>query len=223
MGSLGFSADDRQFGASIAEGLVTARAATATRFVMAVWFRRSQPSAAPAAPAPVAIPEHLHRFRGYTEAHFISGGIRAPDRLSDALNRRQPLVVEDAVLVALDAPLAAAERHDRFLLDPFELDLVLGGPLPARTAAERAARRIFKVRYPVKIEGVGFEVRGTIHLFPGTAPEFEGYHTGTLFLPVTEPVARRSGRLITDPAVEVVLVNRHSIRRIRQLDERLGH
>ncbi|HWP64237.1 MAG TPA: hypothetical protein VNO86_12290 [Candidatus Binatia bacterium] len=190
---------------------------------MAFWFRRSEPTRAPATPAPLVVPQHLHRFRGYTEAHFISGLVRSADRLSDALNRREPVVVEDAVVVGLDAPLSTAERRDRLLVDPFELDLVLGGPLPERSAAERAARRIFKVRYPVKIEGPNFEVRGTIHLFPGTAPEFEGYHTGSLFLPVTEAVARRAGRLVTDPAVDVVLVNRHSIRRIRQLDERPGH
>ncbi len=190
---------------------------------MSFWFRRSEAPRAPTVPVPAGAPHHAHRFRGYTEARFISGLVRSPDRLSDALNRREPLLVEDAVVVAVEAPLSTAERHDRLHLDPFEFDLVLGGPLPARTAAERAARRIFKVRYPVKIEGPNFEVTGTIHLFPGTAPEFEGYHTGTLFLPVTEPIARRAGRLITDPAVDVVLVNRHSIRRIRQLDERPGH
>lgn len=191
---------------------------------MAVWFRRSRPAIEPAQqPVPVVVPHHAHRFRGYTEDRFVAGLVRSADRLSDSLNRRQPLLVEDAVVIAIGAPLRAAERHERLVIDPFELDLVLAGPLPERSAAERAARRVFKVRYPVRIEGPNFEVQGTIHLFPGTAPEFEGYHTGTLFLPVTEPTARREGRLITDPAVDVVLVNRHSIRRIRQLDLRPGH
>lgn len=191
---------------------------------MAVWFRRWRPATEPAQlPVPVAVPRYAHRFRGYTEDRFVAGLVRSADRLSDALNRRQPLLIEDAIVIPVGAPLKAAERHERLLIDPFELDLVLGGPLPDRSAAERAARRVFKVRYPVRVEGQNFEVRGTIHLFPGNAPEFEGYHTGTLFLPVTEPTARREGRLITDPAVDVVLVNRHSIRRIRQLDARLGH
>lgn len=190
---------------------------------MAFWFRRSVPEPAPQAQVPVWPPLHEHRLRGYTEAHYISGLVRATDRLSDALNRREPVVIEDAVLVALDAPLSAAERRERLVVDPFEFDLVLGGRLPERSAPERAARRIFKVRYPVRIEGANFEVLGTIHLFPGTAPEFEGYHTASLFLPVTEPTARRAGRLITDPGVDVVLVNRHSIRRIRQLDTTPTH
>jgi hypothetical protein len=190
---------------------------------MAFWLRRPRSTEPSAIPAPVVAPQQVHRLRAYTEDRFVAGLVRSPDRLSDALNRREPLVVEDAVVVALDAPLSAAERRPRIVLDPFEFDLVLGDPLPPRPEAERAARRIFKVRYPVRIEGPNFEVRGTIHLFPGTAPEFEGYHTGTLFLPVTEPVARRAGRLITDPGVDVVLVNRHSIRRIRQLDGHLAH
>lgn len=185
---------------------------------MAFWLRRSVRGPASQAEVPIWPPLYEHRLRGYTEVHYISGFVRSPDRLSDVLNRREPVVIEDAVLVALGAPLWAAERRERLVVDPLEFDLVLGGPLPERTASERAARRVFKVRYPVRIEGANFEVLGTIHLFPGTAPEFEGYHTTSLFLPVSEPTARRAGRLITDPGVDVVLVNRHSIRRIRQLD-----
>lgn len=185
---------------------------------MAFWLRRSVREPASQAEVPIWPPLHEHRLRGYTEVHYISGFVRSPDRLSDVLNRREPVVIEDAILVPLEAPISAAERRERLVVDPFEFDLILGGRLPERPASERAARRIFKVRYPVRIEGTNFEVVGTIHLFPGTAPEFATYHMASLFLPVTQPTARRAGRLVSDPGVDVVLVNRHSIRRIRQLD-----
>lgn len=193
---------------------------------MNLWFRRPAGSEPPATTPDAALAgDELidHPLRAYTESLYLTGTVRGEGRLSDLLNRRQPLVLWDAAVVPLGAPRTALSRQTWLVVDPMELDLVLGGPLDRRLALRRSARRIFKVRYPVLIEGATFTVRGTIHLFPGTTPEFEAYQTGTLFLPVTEAVAWRDRRLITDPGVDVVLVNRHTIQRIRQLDAAPGH
>jgi hypothetical protein len=186
---------------------------------MSLWVRGPVPVRPP---APSAEPATSARhFRAWTESLYVAGTLisRDPlDRLSDILNRREPIKVVDGYVVPIGAPRAAEFTQPEMVLDPFDFDFVLGGPPDEREAGARAARRIHKVRYPVLIVGASFEIRGTIHLFPGNPPEFVTYHTGTLFLPVTNQLVRRLGRIVSGPDSDVVLVNRHAIREIRQLD-----
>jgi hypothetical protein len=104
------------------------------------------------------------------------------------------------------------------VVDPFDLELVLAPPLVGLTAAERAARRVHKVRYPVRVTCDSFVVDGWIHMFPGNAPEFATHRGGPLFLPLTEASVWRNGRFASSSGADAVLVNRHSIRRISQLE-----
>jgi hypothetical protein len=162
-----------------------------------------------------------HYFRAWTESLYVSGAIRPrdrKDRLSDVLNRREPITVVDAFVIPVGAPRAAGLTQREIVLDPLELELVMGGPLHERDTSARAARWIHKVRHPVLIRGRSFEIRGEIHLFPGYSPCFVTYQTGALFMPVTDHLVRRQGRILSGPDSEVVFVNRHAVREIHQLD-----
>jgi hypothetical protein len=166
---------------------------------------------------PVATP-FVHEIRGWTEDLIVSGELHTDERLSDVFNRREMVtIVHPSVrrLGVLGWPLPS---EDKIEMDPFDFDLVLGGPMSATTLEYRAARRIHKVRYPVVVAGRTFEVRGTMHLFPGLTPEYAAQRTNVLFLPLTNAVARHGGSHITDRRAEVVLVNRYAITSIRQLD-----
>ena len=186
---------------------------------MSLWYRGPVP-VRPPVPAAEPAPSVRH-FRAWTDSLYVAGTLISPDRqdrLSDILNRREPITVVDGYVVPIGAPRTAEFTQQEMVLDPFDFDFVLGGPLDEREAGVRAARRVHKVRYPVLVIGASFEIRGTIHLFPGNPPEFATYHTGTLFLPVTNQLVRRLGRIVSGPDSDVVLVNRHAIREIRQLD-----
>ena len=156
-------------------------------------------------------------LRAWTEDLYVSGFIYGWVRLSDALNQREPLRVEQARVHGLRSASWLPRADGQLVVDPFDLEFVLGYPL-ARTEAEHDARRIHKVRFPVLIEGQDFEVTGTMHVFPGNAPEYATHRSGQLFLPITEASVTRNQRLVSDRYTDVALVNRYAIRRIRQLD-----
>ena len=162
-----------------------------------------------------------HHVRAWTETHYVAGTLRAgelDDRLSDRLNRRQSVTIFDAHVVPLGVPSSEECIKPEFVLDPYDVDFMLAGPLEERDPRIREARRIHKVRYPVLVVGRNFEIRGTLHLLPGNVPEYATQHTGTLFLPVTNQQVRRHGRIVSGPDSDVVFVNRHAIVQIRQLD-----
>ena len=174
-------------------------------------------------PQPAFAPEpFLHEIRGWTEDLIVSGEIRTDERLSDLFNRREMVKIDHPSvrrLGVLGWPLPSDEAME---VDPFDFDLVLAGPQNPAEAERRAARRIHKVRYPVIVSGRTFEVRGTLHLFPGLAPEFAAHRTNVLFLPLSDAVARHGGSNITDRRADVILVNRYAITDIRQIDAMYG-
>lgn len=167
-------------------------------------------------PTPVGSASELF-LRAWTEDLYVSGFISGWGRLSDALNQREPLRIEQARVHGLRSASWLPRPDGRLVVDPFDLEFVLGYPI-ARSDAERDAKRVHKVRFPVLIEGQDFEVIGTMHIFPGNAPEYATHRSGQLFLPITEPSVRRNQRLVSDRYTDVALVNRYAIRRIRQLD-----
>lgn len=186
---------------------------------MALWTRRPTAPAVAAVLAPIAPTTDLtvHSFRAWTESLQITGRIRASDRLSDALNRRELLRVDGPVVTPIGAGSSARYQALEMNVDPFDLEIVLA-PVDDRTPDQRGARRIHKVRYPVVVDAGAFEVHGILHVFPGNAPEYVANHTSTLFFPITEPRVFRDGRLVAGRGHGVALVNRYSIRRIDQVD-----
>lgn len=184
---------------------------------MALWFPEpTQGRAPPYGAEGVAPPAHF--FRAWTGGLYVSGAVRDWERLSDVMNRRQPLRVEDARSSRTGTFGFAGPVRGELVLDPLEIDMVMAGPLDPLTALRSAARRIHKVRYVVVLKGENYEARGTIHLFPGQAPELALIRTTALFVPVTGAIAYRHGRVVSDPRVDVVLVNRHTVSEIRQVD-----
>ena len=186
---------------------------------MAFWTRRHEtpPGAAVLAPIAPTTTDNVHSFRAWTESLTITGRIRSNDRLSDALNRREQLRVEGPVVTPIGAGPLSRYQALEMAVDPFDLEVVLAPP-DLRSPEDRGARRIHKVRYPVVVDAGLFSIHGTLHVFPGNAPEFLAHHTGSLFVPVTEARVYRDGQSVGGRSKDVALVNRYAIRRIRQVD-----
>jgi hypothetical protein len=171
----------------------------------------------PPLPTPSEGQQSEHFFRAWTEDLYISGFVPGSGRLSDVLNAREPINVQQPKIHALRAAGWPTRPDGDVVLDPFDLEFVLGHAMTG-SDVERAAKRVHKVQYPVLVEGQNFEIIGTMHIFPGNAPEFAVHRSSQLFLPITEPSVRREQRLVSDRYTDVVLVNRYAVRSIRQLD-----
>src|SRR4029079_4518435 len=78
----------------------------------------------------------VHVFRAWTESLLITGRLRADDRLSDALNRRDQIRVEGPVVTPIGATAEARYQALEMSVDPFDLEVVLAGR-DVRTAEER--------------------------------------------------------------------------------------
>jgi len=185
---------------------------------MAFW--RTTPTAPVASlPPPFMTADQAaeHFFRTWTEDLYISGFVSGATRLSDVLNAREPLKIEQPKIHALRSAGWPTRPGGHVVVDPFDLEFVLGHAI-SDAGPDRSTKRIHKVQYPVLIEGQSFEIVGTMHVFPGNAPEVAAHRSGQLFLPITQPSVRREQRLVSDRDTDVVLVNRYAIRSIRQLD-----
>ncbi len=166
-------------------------------------------------PVSLAVP-FIQEIRGWTDDQVVTGEIHSSERLSDLFNRREIITLHRPQVRRLGVLGFQVPAEERLEIDPFEFDLVVGGQLDPTQAGQRAARRIHKVRYPVIVSGRTFQVRGTLHLFPGHAPEHAAQRTNLLFLPLTNAIARHGGAVITDGHADIVLVNRYAIVDITQ-------
>ncbi len=163
-------------------------------------------------------------FEAFTEDRRITGHVRVEGRLSDALNRREPLPVTGVRVAPLDDRDRLAVAPEVRELDPFELVVVAAGPdsQPALSPDQRSALRARKVRYEVCFELTGAYVCGVVHLHPGTDPADPGSYRGELFVPVTEPALRVAGAELAVPAPDVVLVNRAYVQAVVPVDRSTG-
>lgn len=162
-------------------------------------------------------------FVALTEDWRLRGRMQVSGRLSDALNRRESLGIADVSWGAPDATDLDPAPGLRSV-DPYDLILVTGGEesLPPLTEAERAALKVHKVPYDVALEVPPFRVIGTVHLNPGSEPERLLERSTEMFVPVTEAVARLGEADVTEPEVDVILVNRFYLRGVQQVDRRTG-
>jgi hypothetical protein len=169
-------------------------------------------------PRPPATPGQ--RARMVTAVEVVTGTSRGETRLSDALNGRGRVRLEDASIRPLAAPSIEGRVLPILELDPFDIELVMAAPLPDE--AWTRARRVHKVRYPVRIDAGRYQLEGLLHVFPGHDPTYVNHGGPNLFIPLTSARAWRAGRLVSDPSVDAILVNRHLVRSIAQTDVALA-
>ncbi len=85
-------------------------------------------------------------------------------RLSDALNKREPIAINDVPWAPVDGSEPLAPAPGLKSVDPYDLVLVLAGDdsLPDMTDAERTAHKVHKVTYEVALEAPPYRVVGTV-------------------------------------------------------------
>jgi hypothetical protein len=176
-------------------------------------------------PAPLHVgPERGIPFTALTEDWRLRGRMQITGRLSDALNRREAIAITDVSWGPPDAGAALDEAPGLKSVDPYDLILITAGEdsLPPLTDTERAALRVHKVPYDVSLEMPPFRVVGTVYMHPGSEPEGLLTRSTEMFIPVVDAVAKIGDTVVSDPDVEVILVNRFYLRGVTQVDKRTG-
>ena len=162
-------------------------------------------------------------FIAITEDWRLRGRMDIAGRLSDALNKREAIAINDVEWGPPDSTELEPAPGLRSV-DPYDLILVTAGEdsLPPLTDTERAALKVHKVAYDVALEVPPFRVIGTVYLHPGSEPDRLLDRSTEMFVPVADAVARLGEIEVTDPEVEVILVNRFYLRGVSQVDKRTG-
>jgi hypothetical protein len=144
-------------------------------------------------------------------------------RLSDALNKREAIAITDVSWGPTDATELEPAPGLKSV-DPYDLIMVTAGEdsLPPLTDTERAALKVHKVAYDVALEVPPFRVVGTVYLHPGSEPDRLLDRSTEMFVAVAEATAKHGDVEVTDPEVEVILVNRFYLRGVAQVDRRTG-
>ena len=163
-------------------------------------------------------------FIAVTEDWRLSGRMDIQGRLSDALNRREAITIDDVRWGPPDGSTELEPAPGLRSLDPYDLILVTGGEdsLPPLTDAEHAALKVHKVAYDVAFEIPPFRVVGTVYLHPGAEPERLLERSTDMFVPVVDAVATLGEAVVSEPGVDVILVNRFYLRAVDQVDRRTG-
>ncbi len=188
-------------------------------------FRR-KPDEAPPPPPAESTRAHVERpipFEALTDEWRLRGSMHVEGRLSDALNRRQPITISDVLWGPADGsgPMEPAGFE---VVDPYDLILVLTGPtsLPVLTDAERVAFKVHKVAYDVALEAPPYRVVGTVYLYPGSDPDRLLDRSTEMFVPVADAVAYLGEAVVSGEEADTVLLNRFYLRGITQVDKRTG-
>ena len=163
-------------------------------------------------------------FTALTEDWRLRGGMQIAGRLSDALNKREAIPIDDVAWGPPDgsAPLEPAPGLKS--VDPYDLILVTAGEdsLPPLTETERTALKVHKVAYDVALELAAVPGHRDDLPAPGSEPDRLLDRSSEMFVPVTDAVARLGEVEVSDPEVEVILVNRFYLRGVEQVDKRTG-
>jgi hypothetical protein len=163
-------------------------------------------------------------FTALTEEWRLRGGMQISGRLTDALNKREAIAIDDVTWGPPDGSSPLEPAPGLRSVDPYDLIIVTAGEdsLPPLTESERAALKVHKVAYDVALELPPFRVVGTVFLHPGSEPERLLDRSSEMFVPVTDAIARLGDVEVSDPEVEVILVNRFYLRGVQQVDKRTG-
>ena len=163
-------------------------------------------------------------FEGLTEEWRLVGWMEIPGRLSDALNKREPITIADVQWAPFDGSADLVSAPGLKTIDPYDLIIVLAGEgsLPPLTDTERSAYKVHKMAYDVALEVPPFRVVGTVWLFPGSEPDRLLDRATEMFIPLVDATAYHDGRPLTEENVDAVLVNRFYLRGVEQIDRRTG-
>lgn len=187
--------------------------------------RKEPPPAAPPEATPqVAASTKGVPFEGITEDWRLVGRMLIEGRLSDALNRREPIALADVNWAPMDGSEELSPAPGLKSVDPYDLVLVIAGEdsLPIMTEAERSAHKIHKVTYEVGLEAPPYRVVGTVQLYPGYEPLRLLERSHEMFVAVVNATATMAGREVSRPETDVILVNRAYLRGVEQVDARTG-
>jgi hypothetical protein len=162
-------------------------------------------------------------FDGLTEDWRLVGRMLVDGRVSDALNKREPIDIEDVRWAPSDGSEPLGPAPGLRSVDPYDLIIVLAGDdsLPD-SSDERAAHRVHKVSYEVALEVPPYRVTGTVYLYPGSEPDSLLSRSTEMFIPVAEALATIEDRPIGDGTRGAILVNRQYLRGVEQIDARTG-
>ena len=189
------------------------------------FLRRKKPSAAAEPSTPAARMGSGITFEGLTEEWHLTGQMLIDGRLSDALNKREPIEISDVRWAPVDGSASMAPAPGFKSVDPYDLVIVVAGgdsTVPDMTDAERSAHRVHKVSYEVALEVPPYRVIGTVYLYPGSEPESLLSRSSEMFVPVVDATATIGGRPVGSDAATAILVNRAYIRGVEQVDLRTG-
>jgi hypothetical protein len=164
------------------------------------------------------------QFEGMTEDWRLVGRMLVDGRLSDALNKREPILLEDMRWAPMDGSDELAPAPGLKSVDPYDLVLVIAGEdsLPAMTEAERSAHKVHKVSYEVGLEVPPYRVIGTVMLYPGYDPDRLLDRSNEMFVAIVNATATMAGQAVSPPGTDVILVNRAYLRGVEQIDARTG-
>ena len=163
-------------------------------------------------------------FDGVTEEWRLAGRMLVTGRLTDALNRREPIEIVDVRWAPVDGsgPFAAASGLKS--LDPYDLILVFAGEdsVSEMSDAERSAHRVHKVIYEVALEVPPYRVIGRVQLYPGSEPDSLLSRSTEMFVPILDATATMGIRPVGSGNPSTILVNRQYLRGVEQVDARTG-
>lgn len=182
--------------------------------------RGAAPGARPAGAGDV----HVIPFDGLTEEWRLVGLMHAEGRLSDVVNRREPVAISAVRWAPIDGSEPFSDVPGLKSVDPYDLIIVLAGAdsLPTLTDEQRAAHKVHRIAYDVALEAPPFRIIGAVHLHPGTDPDRLLDRGTEMFVPVVDAAAYLGEQLIGDPEVDAILVNRFYLRGVEQIDRRTG-
>ena len=185
--------------------------------------RKKAPDAAKA-PAAAASKTQGLAFDGLTEDWRLTGRMMIEGRLSDALNKREPIELITVQWGPVDGSEPMADAPGLKTVDPYDLVIVVAGEdsIPEMTEDGRAAHRVHKVSYEVAIEVPPYRVIGTVYLHPGSEPDSLLSRSSEMFVPIVEATAMMGDNRVGPETASAVLVNRQYIRGVEQVDVRTG-
>ena len=185
--------------------------------------RRKSTTASSTAPA-LSTREGTVEFQALTEEWRLSGTMTVSGRLSDVLNRREPIPIHDVKWAPLDGSAEPTDAPGLKSVDPYDLIVVIAGEstLPPLTDSERAAHKVHKITYDVALEAPPFRVTGTVLLHPGSEPERLLDRATEMFVAVIEAQAYLGDQPVGAEDVDTVLLNRFYLRGVEQIDKRTG-